>query len=378
MKTLPKFLITLLIGLLFIYSCEEDSFTEEDAIKAIEEYEAEDVLLADSINNKGVELTIKVINATGDFSTKGQTGATVTVSVDGESLAVVTNAEGAATFTGLKPGIYAVNVTLENFTTVDFITEASSYGYYSVQVPILSTTTNLMTISGKVTLETDLLNTSREAAAGVTVIAKPNLPDYFGSIPGVREIAYSGYTNTAATDVNGSYTINVPADKAGELSYNISVPVFEEDQTLMLKELNGVNVTGTGNSAKTVATRFGTELSGTESAVPAVNPVYCVVGAPTHVLTPATLTVEINNDNSGVVDKAYVSVEGANYGPNDVRVTITNDNPDGANALVELHIENATGQVEWIEVISGGSKFLSVPTLDLKFIQTQCLVEVTI
>ena len=380
MKNFITFLFLVLFSAMFFNACEEETFTEEDAINAIQKYENsqdsladvendEDVLIADSLNTNWVVLTIKVIDASGDFSAKGQSGATVTINVDGETLSETTGTDGAAHFPGLKTGTYAVNVTQAGYTTVDFVTETNSYAYYSVQVPILQTGANLMTVTGTVTCETDLLNTSREAAASVTVIAQPNLPDFFGGIPGVDEISYSGYTNTATTNASGAYTINVPADKAGELNYDISVSTFETNQTLMLKELNGVDVTGAGNSAQSVATRFGTDLSGAETAVPSVNPVYCVFGAPTHTLTAATLTVETDNNNE--VDKAYVSNEGADYydGGGNPRVTITNSNPDGADAVVELHVHNATGQIEWIEVISGGSDFTSTPTLDLSFEQ---------
>jgi len=373
MKTLPKFLITLLVGLLFIYSCEEDSFTEEDALKALEE----NALQNDSINNKYVELTIKVINASGDFATKGHAGATVTISLDGESLSDTTNTEGAITFTGLKPGVYAVNIAMAGFTTVDFTTEANVYGNYSVQIPILSTTTNLMTISGKVTLETNLLNAAREAASGVTVIAKPNLPDYFEYIPDVREIAYSGYTNTATTDENGIYSISVPADKAGELSYTISVPVFEKNQTLLLEELNGVDVTGAGNPAQVIATRFGTSLTSLTSPVPAVSPVYCVFSAPEHTFTPAILSVEIDTDNSGSVDKAYVTEAGANYGPYDPYITINNTNANGSDAYAVLITDNNTGQIEYINIVGSGSDFTTIPTVNLAFEQDKADIEVT-
>ncbi|MFO7829501.1 MAG: carboxypeptidase-like regulatory domain-containing protein [Bacteroidales bacterium] len=390
MKTLFKFLISLLVVLAVFNSCEEETFTEEDAINAIQEYETqqdsiddarndENYLVADSLNTNWVVLTIKVINATGDFSTKGHSGATVTINVDGETISETTGTDGAAHFTGLKTGNYAVNISMTGFTTVDFVTQTDSYGYYSVQVPILSTTTNLMTVTGTVTCETDLLNTSREPASNVTVVAQPDLPDYFGSIPGVSEISYSGYTNTTTTDASGDYSIDVPADKAGELDYDIFVPVFEANQTLMLEVLDGVDVTGDGNSAQTVTTRFGTELAGSESPVPAVNPVYCVFSDPTHVFTPAELTVELDDANTGLVDKAYVSDAGADYYDlgGKPRVVIENDNPDGTDAVVELNVHNATGQIEWIEVISGGSDFQSTPDLDLSFIQRNCAIEVT-
>lgn len=388
MKNFITVLFLVLFSAMLFNACEEDTFTEEDAINAILNYETtqdslkdiendEDVLVADSLNTNWVVLTVKVINASGDFSEKGQTGATVSINVDGEVVTENTGTDGAAHFSGLKTGNYAVNVTLAGYTTVDFTTNASSNAYYSVQVPILQTTgANMMTINGVVTCETNLLNTYRETAAGVTVIAQPNLPDFFGSIPGVSEISYSGYTNAATTNASGVYTLSVPADKAGELTYDIFVPTFEANQTLMLKELNGVDVTGAGNSAQAIPTRFGTDLSGAETAVPSVPSVYCVFSAPTHVFTAATLTVETDNNNA--VDKAYVSNEGADYydGGGNPRVTITNDNADGTDAVVELHVHNATGQIEWIEVVSGGGDFTATPTLDLGFEINDAEIEV--
>lgn len=191
MKTLSKILLILFIGVMAFYACDDETFTEEDAINAIKDYEEVqdsindgNTLVADSLSDKDVVLTIKVVNASGDFSTKGYTGATVTITRDGETVSETTGTDGSASFSGLQEGNYAVNVTATGFTTVDFITEFDQYnGYYSVQVPILSTTANLTTVEGTVTYETDLLNTSREDAEGVTVVVQPNLPDYFGSIP---------------------------------------------------------------------------------------------------------------------------------------------------------------------------------------------------
>lgn len=383
MKTLSKILLILFIGVMAFYACDDETFTEEDAINAIKDYEEVqdsindgNTLVADSLSDKDVVLTIKVVNASGNFATKGYSGATVTITRDGETVSETTGTDGSASFSGLQEGNYAVNVTATGFTTVDFITEFDQYnGYYSVQVPILSTTTNLMTVTGTVTFENDLLNTTRENVDNQMVVVQPNLPDYFGNIPGVEEIAYSGYADQTFTNASGVFTIDVPADMAGELNYDIFVPEFEATQTLMLNEVDGVDVTGPGNGAQSITTRFGTELSGSESPVPAVNPVYCVFSNPTHTLNPATLTVETDNDYG--VHKAYVTDEGANYGGDDPYITITNTNTTtGNDARARLHVHDHTGQVEWIEITNNGNDFPDVPTLNLDFIQVQCAIEV--
>ncbi len=399
MKKFITFLVLVLISAMFFNACEDETFTEEDAINAIHDYETlqdslanaqdnedvlrddslynENVLLADSLATDWVVLTIKVIDASSDFSAKsglkGQSGATVTINTQGEVITGTTGADGAAHFPGLEPGSYAVNVSLTGYTTVDFVTYTNYEAYYSVQVPILQTTANLMTITGTATCETDLLNTSREAAATVTVFAQPNLPDFFGSIPGVVEISYSGYTNTATTDASGAYTINVPADYAGELDYDIFVPTFEASQTLMLNEFNGVDVTGAGNSAQAIPTRFGTDLSGSETAVPSVNPVYCVFGAPTHTLTAATLVPEIYDAQA--FHSVYVTNSGNGYASG---VKFTKDAPgDGVDAVFTINTDNS-GQntIEYITVTSGGSGFDNT-TLDLSFQQQAANFEVT-
>ena len=374
MKHLLKFLILAITFLIVFYSCEEETFTEEDAIELIQE----NSLQADSVNNKNVELSVKVIDASVDFATKGQGDVSVSINIDGETVTKTTDANGTVSFTGLEIGNFAVNVSAQGYTTVDFVTETESYGNYSVQVPILSTTSGLMTVSGKVTYEDDLLNTSRENAEGVMVVAQPDLPDYFGNIPFVREIAYSGFSNTDTTNSAGEYSILVPADKAGELTYDISVPVFEKEQSLLLNEYNGNDVTGPGNTTQTVMTRFGTDLYGSATAVPDVSPVYCVFSEPTHTFEAAELAVE--TDNNKGVDKVYVTDAGADYydayDSYNPRVVIDNSNSAGSDAVVELHVHDATGQIEWIEVVNTGSDFTIVPTLDLSFEQDDAEIQV--
>ncbi len=362
----------LLLSLAIIFNaCKKDDFTEQDAIKEIND----NALFADSLANN-VILTVKVIDATTDFSTKsnekGLASATVTVNHDGVIDTAATGVDGSAHFDDLRPGSYAVQVTMTGFTTVDFVATMQTEGYYSVQVPVLSTT-NLMTVTGKVEYESDLLNTSRETGA-VTVVADPNFANLWNT-QGINDFSYSGYTNTATTDAaTGAYTLTLPADKAGKLTYTIGVAQFEENQSLLLNTLDGADVTGNGNGTQSIPTRFGTGV-GASTAVPAVPSVYCVIGAPDHTFTAAALTVEIVSDNERVVDKAHVTNEGADYGPNNPTVVVNNPNAAGTDATVVLHTGPA-GQIEWIEVTGGGSDFNSTPTLDLSFEQDDAEIEV--
>ena len=134
MKSL-KFLLGILVmlGSVFIYSCQREEFTEEDAQKAQEEtITLSDSLqeIRDSLNNVGgiIDYSVNVVDASnatfyddGGFYTPSKSakelksptavaGAIVTVSQHGVTLTDSTDASGLVVFSDLRVG--KVNVHL--------------------------------------------------------------------------------------------------------------------------------------------------------------------------------------------------------------------------------------------------------------------------
>lgn len=369
-------ILTLFLVLVLSNACKKEEFTEEDAIKLINE----NALVADSIAN-AVFFTVKVVDASADFSFKstsdakdvaGLAGVTITVKSDTKTQTATTGPDGAATFPDLRKGAYSVKVELTGYTSVDFVATANGNGYFSVQIPVLSTApAAMMTVTGAVTYETDLLNTAKEVAAGVKVMVDPDINNFFNA-SGISNFTYSGFTTSFTTDANGIYTATVPADKAGKLTYDISIPTVEVNQTLMLNTLNGAVASGPGNSAKTVATRFGTSMTSATS-VPSVNSVYCVFGAPTHAITPAVLVAEIFDSKS--FNSVHLNTSGKGY-TNNARF-VAKAPVGGSDAVFTIKTDDfGQNKVEYVTVTSGGSGFTST-TLDLALQQRAANFQVT-
>lgn len=252
----------------------------------------------------------------GEKSQMGLDGATVTIAQHGRLLKVTTDASGIASFNDLRIGTANVNISKTGFTEVDFVvdlpplTEGSNTsgflddndGYYvefdstqttnkivdvvrhvATMVPVFSLTTNLSTISGKATVETDLTNRTPEVAANVKIkgvidvndynfwakyIYTPDLIDYwdynlrpqegFKTYYGaIKQIAFHSTVSTATTDAAGLFTLQVPSTPQG-LPIDFQVDEFALDQKLLLPTIGGVPVWG----VQTVRTIFGQFING--------------------------------------------------------------------------------------------------------------------
>jgi hypothetical protein len=376
MKRISILTIALIIGTLaFFTACEKDDFTEQDAIDLINDREDNTTLLEDSLANSetmlqdsianSVYLSIQVVDATNDFvgskSDKGLSGMDVTVSSGGQIDSAKTTATGMVFFEDLRRGSVAVQVAGANYTTVDLTANITNPGYYSIQVPVLSTSTGLTTVKGKVEIETDLTNGSREPAANVNVLARADLSSFFNNVQGISAISVSGFNSSATTDANGNYTFSIPGDANGDITYDIIIPEFETDQQILLDEYNG-QVLESGNKLQTVTARFGTE-GVSASSVPTVNGVYAEFTQPDYTYTSAVLEAVLHNNDE--IESVNVTAQGAKYAAN-CRVYLINDNPEGNDAELRINPNATTGQIESITVWDGGYLFTSTPTIDLK------------
>lgn len=390
MKKISLLFIVVMALAISFQSCKKDDFTEEDAIKLInaqentndslniwQEYEADRLayLYQDSVTDadKIVYLNIHVINASygyvnkstgGTSSLKALSGATVTVATEEGVETATTGDDGVVSFTIIKGGSCAITVAATDFTTLDLQTVAiPNGGFYSLQAPLLSLTTGTMTVSGKLTYESDLTNPGREDCAGAVVRVDPDFSAF--GLTNINSFTYSGFPTTTTSAADGTYSISVPADAAGMLDYSLTVEDVEANQVLLANDVNGAETTGPGFGAQTVPAVFGSGL--TASAIPTVAPVYAVFGAPDHTFTPATLVATIGGDAG--IDYIIDNSAGMGYDGN-VQIYIPNSNPAGTPALVSPNV-NGDGEIlSWAVTgggLSGGSEFTAVPTIPLGF-----------
>lgn len=395
---------------------------------------ADSLVYANDLKRNEVIFSVQVINATNNSltvnksgGTENATGSKVTVTSPEVTKTVTVNSTGIAYFDGLLPGTYDVSVEAENYTNCHFIakvdfdpakviviadntngqslvSEQGNYPiisndtmnivnnenryyavYYSVQVPVLSTTEKLSTLKGEVTYESDLTNDTRErlkSAEGVKIFAKPTQASFDAWIKAFipKDVKDNGITQIVYPDLSKVQTIgdvnvanfnyefkDLVVDPQGQLQYQAWIDHFETNQTAYLTTLksykwnknatytviynddNGVNSADNG-SARGKWTNY---------ASFGFSPIYfSIPDAPEYKRTAGTeptYTADIDG-NKGIATVS-VSPVGKGYTKNSTfKVEIVNTAKAGTNGEVEFTV-NGDGRVEYGSVTNPGSGF---------------------
>lgn len=255
--------------------CKKDEFTEEDLYeKELEKNLQEDSLttaeikLRDSLARVGgvVSYAVTAISAADAITMKAAfvgsqvstpakkasnllDGVSVTVSQYGVAMTKTTDATGMVVFDDLRIGLASVTLSKADFSsaavTVDLTDQGTSYDVdentktrsAATMVPLFALTGDeRTTVSGVITLETDLTNSTPEyAPAGTEVVATLTPPstwlDKSSSQPGqIVKISYSDMVTRATTDANGAYSMLIPSSALG-LTVGVAVEDIVTTQT---------------------------------------------------------------------------------------------------------------------------------------------------
>lgn len=216
----------------------------------------------------GRTINYSVLVTSGASSTNkaiaGMDGASVTVSVNGASTTVTSDANGHANFTNLASGSAAVTVSKSGFTTLNYIVDltpssGASSDYDATEVRNSSTLVTIFptsgagtaTIKGRARAELDWTNaTSENAPAGTKIIASilTDLSSYnvhYGDGE-ILSQTYEGIVVSTTVDSNGDYTLIVPASGGG-LSVGVQADDFEYN-TITSATTTSRNIYSTGQS----------------------------------------------------------------------------------------------------------------------------------
>lgn len=352
MKNVLKFIAFALIAGFFFNSCEEDTFTEEDAMKALQE--------------------VNLIIAVTDNSNYDQPvdAATVRTVIDGITVEKTTDATGMVTFENVKIGGYLnVYVSKENYTT-SFTTVNTTPSDYrqtviSSNISIYSLSDeNLVTVKGQLTIETDLTNRTKEVVAGAEVIA------YNPSLPSGSTKAFVGIS-----DAEGKYEIKVPVNSDGYDDITVEHRSIDTTRTVGVSK-NYVYTVKTQNALYEAEYYEATDISVVPSAV-------ITIGAPAASGSGFELTTEVDTSTSLLTDATgnYWNMDilttGSGYFPNitgsdtTVWVFFSPDTKGLDTARVELTFEKNGGLVSIDGMLNYGTwngrnaKYSAKPTIDL-------------
>ncbi len=425
MKQIFKLGILFFAGFIaFSSSCTKDVFTEEDAFGKQEDLEllkdslaTANALLMDSLQKAGGIINYSVAVALGSDASwysyydkggkggQGMDGVTVTIAQYGKVQTVTTDASGIASFKDLRIGTVNVNVKKTGFTEVDFVAllpalldtvYVDAYNlvrHVATLVPVFSLTTNLSTISGVATVETDLTNDAPEPAAGVKIAAVIDVSDgsfmgtyihwwpdvefdcycewwtfdYYGVI---KQIAYHSTISEATTAADGSFSLQVPSSGDG-LPIQLIPSEWAANQSLLQATLNNIPVWG----VQSVRTMFGPDY--TYSSIPTngtgagqVQSAYVTFSAPTgspaaQPTTEATATAVLAS--SGIVSVS-MDVQGEGYTQlPDVKFSLgTAFNPVQAEGTAVM----SGGRITGVTLTSAGSGYKPGDSPTVSFIET--------
>ena len=246
-------LTLIMVPIMLLFSCSKDKFSEKDALDS----------------QQKVDLLVTVIDASSSLAPVQ--GATVKVVVDSTVVSHTTNANGTTVFTGVNiGGDITVSVSKANFTSVMTTVWTGTQSYRQTQVSKVISLysldpTKIATISGRLTMQSDLTDRNREVAAGVIVKARNN------SLNSTTEQLF-----TATTDADGKYSISVPVSSSGNDIY-LFYPEFTVNQKLAFVQQD-----------KSVAVAERSVLYNSDSrpsnslllAIPAIPSIYATVAAP--------------------------------------------------------------------------------------------------
>lgn len=375
------------------WSCK-DEFSAEDQLRLQAELDAEAKQKAQEKDS--IALSIQIYNASvSAHSTGGKTsdiqgaaGLSVRIAAGGTIVTKTTGEEGIANF-WVQPGAISGTVSGTGFATANFTltvteaedTESSESGEQvtnaSVVLPVFANTgPTTARVSGLVTYEGNLLNSTQETVPNGTVVTfKPSpasLQAYYTGITSTNADvdAYSFEGNFIATTTSGLYSINLPAGANG-LDYTHTFNEFTADQSIAIN--NYVNEpAGSVRAVVAIRTNFGQNV-GTPQVPPVVSPVQVDIQAPPPSGTGATVDLRLVPQSVlGFGSPAATVMAGGNgYPLASVSVPVTVNGGDfdatvpGATQAVITANTNALGQVTSLNVTTPGFGYRSRPTLTI-------------
>ncbi len=443
MRKLILLPVLLIMGAIYFMGCEE-TFTEDDALQL----RREEIAFNDSIANvrDSLELVTGIIqlsvnladgNGSGWISgndsydgyggrVKGDpslAGLVVSVSQFGVVERDSVDETGIATFTDLRTGQISVSVDGPGFTDVDMQLHVKvpkdangdvgrRTRSIAVLIPVFSTTENTATVSGRITVESDLTDSLPDPAQGVGVSAVIDVYDpsfintYFTEYelndewfynPGsgstnpddttsnpamisntacltcndvtliIEKIAFNDIAFSGITNADGDYTIAVPggASRGGSEDFedsDVGLPVqirvsdFALEQTLFYRSLNGREINTIGTTRASFSSSF--NLTNEVSPIPYVPAAVAVFDDPTG---GAAELPDTDAEGSAIltesgIESIFIQNEGTGYTQPWDLVVSAPDHPLGDRAEATMTVTD--GKVTDVTITDPGTGYL--------------------
>lgn len=297
-------------------------------------------------------------------------GAKVSISQGGGTQTKLTDENGLAAFTGFFKGVLTVSISRDDLTAVKYLVTVNStlstvkVGKVDVanMIPVFKIKNDPLTatIIGKATYHNDLTNSTRETVpAGTKILAsidasspafynqylKVVKPYILDSIQSGKIINFSYQTAFYdSTNATGDYKITIPGSVDG-LPFIITAPELVDNQ----KYYENATVGGF-NQVRTSRTIF------SSTQVPSVVPP--AGGAQVTFLPGSGALASATVSGTGQIDKINITSGGSGY-TSVPKIVITGGGGSGATANATV----TNGVVTAITITSGGSGYTSDPAI---------------
>jgi len=337
MKKLIKLLFVLTAGIMLFTACEEDEFTEEDAMQSMQE----------------IDLSLTITNG----STLGEPVDTASVKIlkDSEAVEKTTNSEGMVTFEDLPVGDeFNVYVSRDGYTSVvaklDLSTENYRVSQVNREIKIFPLNGDaLATVKGRVDIETDLTNREKERASGLKIrvynknLSENNTQKYY----------------VDSTDANGEYNIKVPVSQSGSDLY-VQFPDIEKTQEVAVQEEGEKMITS-------VPALFNSDNGSNAPSIEAVSSAYATIEEPGTVGSGFALGTTPVAKNLTATSKIKVFEDGSGY-KKDTAIYFNEPGDNGDTAYVWVDVNTAVGHpdsssIESLSLRDNGAKYSFKPTI---------------
>ena len=340
-KQIYRFIL-LMVPIMLLFSCKKDKFTEKDALDA----------------QQTIDLLVTVIDASSSLAPVPD--ATVTAIIDSTSVTKTTSASGTVVFSKVKiGGSVAISVSNANYTSVLTVVNTNPASYRQTQVSTLITVYSLdpakiATIKGRLTMQSDLTNRTREPAVGLVVTARNN-----------DLISTTDELFTATTDADGKYSISVPVSSGGD-NIDIFYPEFTVNQKLaFVQDDKSIAVAVRPVLYKSDLNPISTLLQN----IPAIPSIYALADAPATGSLGSGFTLGTKANRVPLSSySGYLLIDGgAGYNGG---VTILNYqllfSPDPNGVSAKLQVDIVGGKITNIDgFIDNGATYSAPPTLNV-------------
>ena len=347
MRNIFKFNLLIVLAAMIFFSCEEDKFTEKDAMEELQK----------------IDVALNIQN--GSSHGEPVEGATVKLSADSANASTVektTDGSGNVVFNDMKiGGNITVYVSKDNYTKASFSVDASTNSYRESRISETLTIypldgDNMATVEGQLTIQTDMTNRMPEKLADRQVKVVNN------SLGSNVEQAF-----VDTTDQEGNYSVQVPVNPGGSDDLRVKFPSkIEATQTYAKK---------VGDTAKVVSEPavYYADDNYDASDIEAVPSAVASIAAPNGVGSGFELGVEatgtrfndadnevalidgkggsgyhVNNpDVENTVDTTlHMNTEGMYGNSTEITVTVQKDPAQDSSSITSISVNNS-GAVEY-------------------------------